>query len=87
MAWEIVEVADFLALMNIENHGDNKFLVVKAAKQRDKDAQNTENIIGFRQPFVSPISFALRDDITENVPICEFIYEGKQRTNYIAENI
>lgn len=87
VAWEIVEVADFLALMNIENHGDNKFLVVKAAKQRDKDAQNTENIIGFRQPFVSPISFALRDDITENVPICEFIYEGKQRTNYIAENI
>ena len=30
---EIMEVADFLALMNIENHGDNKVLVVKADKE------------------------------------------------------
>lgn len=86
VAWEIMEVADFLALMNIENHGDNKVLVVKAAKQRDKEGEDS-NIIGFRQPFVAPTSFALRDDIMENVPICEFIYDGKQRTNYIAENI
>lgn len=86
VAWEIMEVADFLALMNIENHGDNKFLVVKAAKQRDKEGES-DNIIGFRQPFLSSDSFALRSDILENVPICEFIYDGKQRTNYIAENI
>jgi hypothetical protein len=32
-------------------------------------------------------SFALRDDIMENVPICDWIYDGKQHTNYIAENI
>lgn len=86
VAWEVIEVADFLALMNIENHGDNKFLVVKAAKQRDKEGES-DNIIGFRQPFLSSDSFALRSDILENVPICEFIYDGKQRTNYIAENI
>lgn len=86
VAWEVVEVADFMALMNIENHGDNKILVIKAAKQRDKDGQD-ENIIGLRQPFVSAGSFALRDDIMENVPICDFIYDGKQRTNYLAENI
>ena len=85
-AWEVVEVADFMAVMNIENHGDTKMLVVKAVKQRDKDGQDV-NIIGFRQPFVAPTSFALRDDIMENVPICDFIYDGKQRTNYVAENI
>lgn len=83
---EVVEVADFMAVMNIENHGDTKMLVVKAVKQRDKEGENS-NIIGFRQPFVAPTSFALRDDIMENVPICDWIYDGKQHTNYIAENI
>lgn len=86
VAWEILEVADFMAVMNIENHGDTKMLVVKAVKQRDKEGENS-NIIGFRQPFVAPTSFALRDDIMENVPICDWIYDGKQHTNYIAENI
>jgi len=85
-AWEVVEVADWMAAMNIENHGDTKVLVIKAVKQRDKDGQDS-NIIGIRQPFVSPSSFALRDDIMENVPICDFIYDGKQHTNYVAENI
>lgn len=85
-AWEIHEVADWMTIMNIENHGDTKVLVVKAVKRRDIEGQDS-NIIGFRQPFVSPSSFALRDDIMENVPICDFIYDGKQRTNFVAENI
>lgn len=75
-----------MTIMNIENHGDTKVLVVKAVKRRDIEGQDS-NIIGFRQPFVSPSSFALRDDIMENVPICDFIYDGKQRTNFVAENI
>lgn len=79
-----MEVADFLALMNIENTGEVKSLMIKAAKQRDLD-QNTDNAItAIRHPFLSPQSFALRDDIMENVSISTPIFFGVQKLNYMA---
>lgn len=83
-AWEIVEVADFLALMNIENNGETKYLMIKAAKQRDLDQNSDNAITAIRHPFISPQSFALRDDIMENVSISIPIYMGTQKLNYMA---
>lgn len=83
-AWEVVEVADWLCVLNIENHPDNKMLVIKALKQRDLDSNANVSIIGIRHPFISPESFALKLDITENVPLSIPIYNGTQHTNYMA---
>ena len=70
--------------MNIENNGETKYLMIKAAKQRDLD-QNTDNAItAIRHPFISPQAFALRDDIMENVSISIPIYMGTQKLNYMA---
>ena len=83
-AWEVVEVADWVAEMNIENNGETKCLMIKAVKQRDLD-QNTDNAItAIRHPFLSPQSFALKDDIMENVSISIPIYFGVQKLNYMA---
>jgi hypothetical protein len=83
-AWEIMEVADWVAEMNIENNGETKYLMIKAVKQRDLD-QNTDNAItAIRHPFLSPQSFALKDDIMENVSISIPIYFGVQKLNYMA---
>lgn len=83
-AWEVVEVADFVALMNIENNGETKSLMIKAAKQRDLDS-NTDNLItAIRHPFLSATSFALKDDINENVSLSIPIYFGVQKLNYTA---
>lgn len=87
VAWEVVEVADWLALMNIENNGESKQLIIKAAKQRDLDGQTDSNIIGLRHPFITANSFALKDDIMENVSMSLPIYVGRQQTNYMAKNI
>lgn len=85
VAWEVMEVADFLALINVENNGETKMLMIKAAKQRDIDSQTTDaNITAIRHPFISPQSFALKDDIMENVSISTPIYFGTQRLNYVA---
>lgn len=82
---EIMEVADFLALINIENNGETKVLMIKAAKQRDIDASSTDtSICGVRHPFLSPQSFALKVDITENVSLSTPIYTGKRTTQFMA---
>ncbi|EKC72282.1 hypothetical protein LEA_06822, partial [human gut metagenome] len=60
VAWEVMEVADFLALINIENNGETKMLMIKAAKQRDIDSSTDSTITAIRHPFISPQSFALK---------------------------
>ena len=80
-----MEVADFLALINVENNGETKMLMIKAAKQRDIDSQATDaNITAIRHPFISPQSFALKDDIMENVSLSIPVHLGRQVTNYMA---
>lgn len=81
---EVMEVADFLALMNIENNGETKSLMIKAAKQRDLDSSTDSSITAIRHPFISPQSFALKDDIMENVSISIPIFFGTQKLNYMA---
>ena len=82
---EIMEVADFLAMINVENNGENKMLMIKAAKQRDIDSKSTDtNVIAIRHQFISTQSFALKDDITENVSISIPIYLAQNKINYMA---
>lgn len=84
-AWEIMEVADFLAMINVENNGETKMLMIKAAKQRDIDSKTTDsNVIAIRHPFLSPQSFALKDDIMENVSLSIPIYYAQNKINYMA---
>ena len=80
-----MEVADFVAIINIENSSETKMLVIKAVKQRDLDGQTDSNITAIRHPFLNPQSFALKDDILENVSLSIPIYQGVQRTNYMAQ--
>lgn len=84
-AWEVMEVADFVAIINIENSAETKMIVIKAVKQRDLDGQTDSNITAIRHPFLSPQSFALKDDILENVSLSIPIYQGIQKTNYLAQ--
>jgi replicative DNA helicase len=84
-AWEVMEVADFVAIINVENSNESKMLVIKAVKQRDLDGLTDANITAIRHPFLSPQSFALKDDILENVSISIPIYQGIQKTNYMAQ--
>lgn len=79
-----MEVADFLALINIENNGETKMLMIKAAKQRDIDSSTDSTITAIRHPFISPQSFALKDDIMENVSLSIPVHLGRQVTNYMA---
>lgn len=83
-AWEVMEVADFLAIINIENTHDEKMLMIKAAKQRDLESNADSSITAIRHPFINPQSFALKVDITENVSVSIPIYMGKQTTNFMA---
>ncbi len=84
VAWEIMEVADWLSVMNIENDGENKMLMIKAVKQRDLDNSSDVTVTAIRHPFLSPESFALRQDIMENCSISIPIYTGKHQLNYMA---
>lgn len=80
-----MEVADWLAEMNIENDGENKYLMIKAVKQRDLDSQNSDvTLTAIRHPFLSIDSFALRQDIVENCSISIPVYTGKHQLNYMA---
>lgn len=80
-----MEVADWLAEMNIENDGENKYLMIKAVKQRDLDSQNSDvTLTAIRHPFLSIESFALRQDIVENCSISIPVYTGKHQLNYMA---
>ena len=83
-AWEVIEVADFLAMINIENNGETKSLMIKAVKQRDLDSKADNMFTAIRHPFLSPQSFALRCDIMENVSLSIPIYSGKHTTNFMA---
>lgn len=84
-AYEVVEVADWIGILNIEHHPDNKYLVIKSVKQREKESSPDSNIMGIRQPFMSPDSFTLRPDFSENVPLFIPIYNGIQHvTSQIA---
>ena len=84
VAWEIMEVADWLSVMNIENDGENKMLMIKAVKQRDLDSKTDTQLTAIRHPFLSPESFALRQDIMENCSISIPIYTGKHQLTYMA---
>lgn len=84
-AWEVVEVADFMAMINIENDGENKNLMIKVGKQRDIRSNDQNALINvMRHPFLSVQSFALRDDIMENCSISTPGYIGKRQSNYMA---
>ena len=84
VAWEVMEVADWMALMNIENNGEMKHLMIKAVKQRDLDNSADNSVQAIRHPFITVQSFALKDDIMENVSISIPVYTGVQRINYVA---
>jgi hypothetical protein len=85
VAWEIMEVADFLALINIENNGEVKSLMIKAVKQRDIDSNATDTrIVAIRHPFISPQSFALIPDINETYSMSVPVFFGKQVQNYMS---
>lgn len=84
VAWEVMEVADWLASMNIENNGESKMLMINAAKQRDLDSSQDNSFTGIRHPFLTSQSFALKPDICETVSLSTPIYYGKQHTNYVA---
>lgn len=79
-----MEVADFVAILNIENSSETKMIVIKAVKQRDLDGQTDASITAIRHPFLSTQSFALKDDILENVSLSIPIYQGIKQTNYLA---
>ena len=84
-AWEIMEVADWMAMINIENDGENKCLMIKIGKQRDINSKETDTTISaIRHPFLSVSSFALRDDIVENCSISIPVYLGRKHTNFMA---
>lgn len=87
VAWEVLEVADFAAVLNIENDGENKTLMIKAIKQRDlrTDANdNSRMASAIRHPFTSMNSFALQPDINEVVSICIPIFTGIQNATHMA---
>ena len=85
-AFEVLEVADGLFIVNIENNGDRKDLMLKAAKRRDlsKDPNGGSDITAIRHPFYSQDSFALQPDIMENVSLSQPIFFGKQLQNFVA---
>lgn len=83
-AWEIMEVADWVGLQNIENNGETKVLMLKEVKQRDKNSNDDSNVIGIRHPFISAQSFALQPDIFENCSLSQPIYNNRATTNYMA---
>ena len=85
-AFEVLEVADFLGIINIENNGDRKDLMIKAAKRRDisNDPNNASDVTAIRHPFYSMDSFALQPDIMENATLSQPIFFGKQLQNFVA---
>lgn len=79
-----MEVADFLAVINIENQGDNKYLMIKAAKQRDKQNTQENDITAIRHPFISIDSFTLKPDIMESCSLSIPIFFGRQMQNFVS---
>ena len=84
-AFEVLEVCDFLGLINIENAGDNKYLMIKAGKQRDKQGSSSDQEINaIRHPFLSTDSFALKPDIMESCSLSIPIFFGRQMQNFVT---
>ena len=80
-----MEVADWMGLINIENDGETKCLMIKIGKQRDINSSETDtSISAIRHPFLAVNSFALRDDIMENCSISIPVYLGRKHTNFMA---
>lgn len=87
-AWEILEVADWASVMNIESNGESKMLMLKAVKQRDLDSLSDISVQAIRHPFINISSFALKPDINETCSISIPVYVGGRTTaNYAAANI
>lgn len=80
----MVEVADFLAVINIENNGEQKCLMIKAVKQRDLDSNSDNSFTAIRHPFLSQQSFALKSDINENVSLSVPLYMGRNVGQFMA---
>lgn len=80
-----MEVADWAAIMNIENNGETKNLMIKTVKRRDTVSDDDSAIIGIRQPFLSTTSFSLMTDINENYTMATPIYIGKRITTFLAQ--
>lgn len=83
-AFEVLEVADFFGIINIENNGESKALMIKAGKQRDKSNTSDNEITAIRHPFLSNDSFALKPDIMEAVSLSTPIYFGRQLKNFMT---
>ena len=87
VAWEVMEVADLSIEQNIEADGENKYLIMKAVKQRDLDQNSDNSIKAFAHPFISAQSFGLVHDINENCSVSIPLYSGTRTTNFVAQNI
>lgn len=78
-------MSDWAAIMNIENNGETKNLMIKTVKRRDTVNDDDSMIIGIRQPFLSTQSFSLVSDINENCSVATPIYLNKRVTNFMAQ--
>ena len=87
-AWETIEVSDTVILINIEMDGENKYLIMKAVKQRDLDNSTDISVKKLAHPFISPQAFGLKHDINENASVAIPLYDGGRTTsNFVAANI
>lgn len=84
VAWEVMEVADWMGIINIDLIGDEKYLMIKAVKQRERDGSDQSTCLAYRHPFLSQLSFALKTDIDENVSLSIPMYSQLQQLNYQA---
>ena len=82
-----MEVADWLGIINVDMVNDEKYLMIKAVKQREKDQADQSTCIAYRHPFLSPTSFALKPDIIESVSLSIPLYTQLQQLNYQASTM
>ena len=88
-AWDIQEAADFIAVIHIENDGNQRMLMIKAVKRRDvrkdKNANDQNRMVTIiRHPFSTMGGFALQPDINENTSLSIPVYMGKQNASFLA---
>jgi hypothetical protein len=84
---DVLEVADWACLINIESNGEVKYLMMKPIKRRDLAAgpENDNALQGIRQPFIGVDAFKLKEDIHETVAIAVPIFLARQAVNYMAD--
>ena len=83
-SWGVMEVADWAADINIESDGENKYLMVKAVKQRDLEQNADSTVKAFVHPFISAQAFGLKTDINENCSLSVPIYTGGRNVSNMA---